>query len=133
MFQPRIVPPPRAVAGRFDHDGGGILRRVAEDALTHHGKPDICNTDQGSQLTGAAFTGKLIQDGIANSMDGEGTWRDTVFVERLRRSVSTRRYISEPKTPCPRRASIGRSTIAAGRIRALTVGHRSRPLHPAAT
>ncbi len=58
-----------------------------EDALARHGKPDIFNTDQGSQFTGAAFTGVLIENGIAISMDGKGAWRDNVFVERLWRSV----------------------------------------------
>ena len=52
-----------------------------------HGKPDIFNTDQGSQFTGAAFTGMLADNGIAISMDGKGVWRDNVFVERLWRSV----------------------------------------------
>ena len=58
-----------------------------EDALARHGKPEIFNTDQGSQFTGAAFTGVLAGNGIAISMDGKGAWRDNVFVERLWRSV----------------------------------------------
>jgi putative transposase len=58
-----------------------------EEALVKHGKPEIFNTDQGSQFTGAAFTGLLIKNGIAISMDGKGAWRDNVFVERL--SVGT--------------------------------------------
>jgi transposase InsO family protein len=58
-----------------------------EDALARHGKPDIFNTDQGSQFTGAAFTGVLTDNGMAISMDGKGAWRDNVFVERLWRSV----------------------------------------------
>ena len=58
-----------------------------EDALARHGKPEIFNTDQGSQFTGAAFTGALASNGIAISMDGKGAWRDNVFVERLWRSV----------------------------------------------
>jgi putative transposase len=58
-----------------------------EDALARHGKPDIFNTDQGSQFTGTAFTGVLIKSAIAISMDGKGAWRDNVFVERLWRSV----------------------------------------------
>ena len=43
-----------------------------EDALARHGKPEIFNTDQGSQFTGAAFTGVQIEHGIAISMDGKG-------------------------------------------------------------
>ena len=45
------------------------------------------NTDQGSQFTSAAFTGLLLKNSIAISMDGRGSWRDNVFVERLWRSV----------------------------------------------
>jgi putative transposase len=58
-----------------------------EDALARHGKPEIFNTDQGSQFTGSAFTGLLAKNDIAISMDGKGAWRDNVFVERLWRSV----------------------------------------------
>ena len=52
-----------------------------EDAMARHGKPNILNTDQGSQFTGSAFTGVLASNGIAISMDGKGAWRDNVFVE----------------------------------------------------
>jgi hypothetical protein len=55
--------------------------------MARHGKPEIFNTDQGSQFTGAAFTGLLANNGIAISMDGKGAWRDNVFVERLWRSI----------------------------------------------
>jgi putative transposase len=58
-----------------------------EDALARHGKPEIFNTDQGSQFTGTAFTSVLVKNDIAISMDGKGAWRDNVFVERLWRSV----------------------------------------------
>jgi putative transposase len=58
-----------------------------EEALAKHGKPDIFNTDQGSQFTGAAFTNVLHRNDIAISMDGKGAWRDNVFVERLWRSI----------------------------------------------
>jgi len=58
-----------------------------EEALDRHGKPDIMNTDQGSQFTSQAFTGLLKEKGIRISMDGKGAWRDNVFVERLWRSV----------------------------------------------
>src|SRR6478735_541734 len=58
-----------------------------EDALARYGKPEIFNTDQGSQFTGQTFTGALAGNGIAISMDGKGAWRDNVFVERLWRSV----------------------------------------------
>ena len=53
-----------------------------EDALARHGKPEIFNTDQGSQFTGAAFTGVLADNGVAISMDGRGAWRDNVLFAR---------------------------------------------------
>ena len=58
-----------------------------QEAFTRHGQPEIFNTDQGSQFTGAAFTHELKTRGIAISMDGKGSWRDNVFVERLWRSI----------------------------------------------
>ena len=80
-----------------------------EDALARHGKPDIFNTDQGSQFTGAAFTGLLASNGIAISMDGKGAWRDNVFVERLWRSVKYEEvYLRAYESVSEARASIGR-------------------------
>jgi putative transposase len=58
-----------------------------EEALTKYGKPEIFNTDQGSQFTSDAFTGVLIANKIAISMDGKGAWRDNVLVERIWKSV----------------------------------------------
>jgi putative transposase len=70
---------------------------------------DIFNTDQGSQFTGAAFTGVLASHGIAISMDGRGAWRDHVFVERLWRSVKYEEvYLRAYDTVSAARASIGR-------------------------
>jgi putative transposase len=57
-----------------------------EEAL-HQGRPDIFNTDQGSQFTGDGFTGVLRGHGVAISMDGRGRFADNIFVERLWRSV----------------------------------------------
>jgi putative transposase len=80
-----------------------------EDALARHGRPDIFNTDQGSQFTSAAFTGVLASNGIAISMDGKGAWRDNVFVERLWRSVKYEEvYLRAYETVGEARASIGR-------------------------
>jgi putative transposase len=80
-----------------------------EDALARYGKPDIFNTDRGSQFTGAAFTGALIKNGIAISMDGKGAWRDNVFVERLWRSVKYEEvYLRAYDSVSDARASIGR-------------------------
>src|SRR6202521_1329856 len=60
---------------------------AVEEALATYGRPEIFNTDQGSQVTSAAFTGQLLANKIAISTDGRGAWRDNVFVERLWRSV----------------------------------------------
>ena len=60
---------------------------AVEEALERYGVPDIFNTDQGSQFTSEAFTGLLKEAGIRISMDGRGSWRDNVFIERLWRSV----------------------------------------------
>ena len=80
-----------------------------EDALARFGKPDIFNTDQGSQFTGTAFTGVLIKNAIAISMDGKGAWRDNVFVERLWRSVKYEEvYLRAYDSVSEARASIGR-------------------------
>jgi len=58
-----------------------------EEALAGYGRPEIFNTDQGAQFTSLAFTEVLTKAGIAISMDGRGSWRDNVFVERLWRTV----------------------------------------------
>src|SRR5882672_2213964 len=60
-------------------------RRLA--ALARFGTPAIFNTDQGSQFTSAAFTGRLAAAGVKISMDGRGRWMDNVFIERLWRSL----------------------------------------------
>jgi putative transposase len=79
------------------------------DALEKHGKPEIFNTDQGSQFTGAAFTGVLADNAIAISMDGKGAWRDNVFVERLWRSVKYEEvYLRAYDSVSEARTSIGR-------------------------
>ena len=80
-----------------------------EEALAKHGRPEIFNTDQGSQFTSLDFTGVLLDANIAISMDGKGAWRDNVFVERLWRTVKyeevyLRAYDSVPQA----RSSISR-------------------------
>jgi putative transposase len=59
-----------------------------EAASRDCGLPTILNTDQGSQFTGTAFVGLVQQHGIALSMDGTGSWRDNLFIERLWKSVT---------------------------------------------
>ena len=58
-----------------------------EEAIAKYGRPEIMNTDQGSQYTSLAFTQYLKDNSIRISMDGKGAWRDNVFVERLWKSV----------------------------------------------
>jgi len=82
---------------------------AVEAALATYGRPEIFNTDQGSQFTSAAFTGLLLENKIAISMDGRGSWRDTVFVERLWRSVKYEEvYLRAYDSVGDARASLGR-------------------------
>lgn len=60
---------------------------AVEEALSRYGKPDIFNTDQGSQFTSIDFIKVLKDADISISMDGKRAWRDNVFVERLWRSI----------------------------------------------
>jgi putative transposase len=85
---------------------------AVEEALAKHGRPEIFNTDQGSQFTSAAFTGLLLENKIAVSMDGRGSWRDNVFVERLWRSVKYEEvYWRAYDSVADARASLGRYLI----------------------
>ncbi len=78
-----------------------------QEALAKHGKPEIFNTDQGSQFTSIDFTRVLLDAKIAISMDGKGSWRDNVFVERLWRSVKYEEvYLRAYETVPEARASI---------------------------
>ena len=80
-----------------------------EEALARHGRPEILNTDQGSQFTSTAFTDVLLKAGVIISMDGKGSWRDNVFVERLWRSIKYEEvYLKAYGTVAEARASIGR-------------------------
>jgi putative transposase len=80
-----------------------------EEALARHGRPEIFNTDQGSQFTSTVFTDVLLKADIAISMDGKGSWRDNVFVERLWRSIKYEEvYLKAYETVAEARASIDR-------------------------
>jgi len=80
-----------------------------KEALAKHGRPEIFNTDQGSQFTGNDFTSVLLDAKIAISMDGKGAWRDNVFVERLWRSVKYEEvYLRAYDSVSEARASIAR-------------------------
>jgi len=60
---------------------------AVEAAIRDYGTPEILDTDQDSQFTGTTFVDLVQQHGIQISMDGKGSWRDNVFVERLWKSV----------------------------------------------
>ena len=80
-----------------------------EEALARHGRPDIFNTDQGSQFTSTEFIAVLKTAEVAISMDGRGAWRDNVFVERLWRTVKYEEvYLRAYTGVTEARASIGR-------------------------
>jgi putative transposase len=79
-----------------------------QEALARYGKPEIFNTDQGSQFTGSAFTQVLLDAEIRISMDGRGRWMDNVFIERLWRSLKTEEvYLKAYENAREVRARIG--------------------------
>ena len=82
---------------------------AVEEALARHGKPEIFNTDQGSQFTSTEFIKVLASREIKISMDGKGAWRDNVFVERLWRTIKYEEVYLHAYANVPEaRASIGR-------------------------
>jgi putative transposase len=82
---------------------------AVEEALSKNEKPEIFNTDQGSQFTSDDFTGLLRKNGIDISMDGKGRWRDNVFVERVWKSIKYEEvYLHAYETVQEARTSIGK-------------------------
>jgi putative transposase len=65
----------------------GFCIEALREAMARHGRPEIFNTDQGSQFTSLDFTGVLKDAGVAISMDGRGRCMDNIFIERLWRSL----------------------------------------------
>ncbi len=112
----------------------GFCVEALEEAIGKHGKPEIFNSDQGNQFTREAFTSILEKNGIAISMDGKGSWRDNVFVERLWRSVKDEEvYLKAYDTVAEARASLSRYLDFFNRqrpIRALTGRRQTRPTSP---
>lgn len=78
----------RVLAWRLSNTmGTEFCIEALEEALARHGRPEIFNTDQGSQFTSPRFT-TVLQDAAVNiSMDGRGRWMDNVMIERLWRSL----------------------------------------------
>jgi putative transposase len=101
---------------------------AVEEALGRYGRPEIFNTDQGSQFTSMAFTRVLRENEIAISMDGRGSWRDNVFVERLWRSIKYEEvYLRAYDTVSDARASIGRYLAFYNARRPHSSLHRQTP------
>jgi len=87
----------------------GFCVAALEEALSRFGKPDIFNTDQGSQFTSLAFTSVLRDAEVRISMDGRGRWMDNVFIERLWRSLKYECvYLHAFETGSELRAGLGR-------------------------
>ena len=81
---------------------------AVDEAIGRYGTPEIFNTDQGSQFTSETFTEKLKKHSIRISMDGKGSWRDNVFVERLWRTIKYEEvYLKAYDSVREARASIG--------------------------
>ena len=80
-----------------------------QEAFAKYGQPEIFNTDQGSQFTSLDFTDALKARDIQISMDGKGSWRDNVFVERLWRSIKYEEvYLHAYESVSQAKAGIGR-------------------------
>lgn len=74
-------------------------KETLEEAIDRHGKPEIINTDQGSQFTSEVFTHSVLSRNIKLSMDGKGRAIDNVFIERLWRSVKYESiYLNPPES-----------------------------------
>jgi len=90
----------------------GISTRSVDDlvkAMARYGKPEIMNTDQGSQFTSIDFTRALKDAEILIGMDGKGAWRDNVFVERLWRTIKYEEvYLRAYDSVTAARESLGR-------------------------
>jgi transposase InsO family protein len=82
--------------------GADFCVAALEEALARYGRPEIFNTDQGSQFTSDDFIGILKRQGITISMDGKGRCMDNIFVERLWRSLKYEEVYRGAPAPEPR-------------------------------
>ena len=73
----------------------GFCLEALNEALERFGPPEIVNTDQGSQFTSDSFIHGLTSRNIRISMDGKGSWKDNVFIERFWKTVKIRGGISQ--------------------------------------
>ena len=97
------------LAWRLSNTLTSLFCLEALDEALSASKPEIFNSDQGSQFTATAFTGRLEAAGVAISMDGRGRALDNVFVERLWRSVKYEEvYLKDYQDGWEAEASLGR-------------------------
>ena len=98
-----------ALAWRLSNTlGADFCVEALEEALSGYGRPEIFNTDQGSQFTSDDFTGTLKDHGITISMDGKGRCMDNIFVERLWRSLKYEEvYLNAYTSVAEAKAGIG--------------------------
>jgi putative transposase len=88
--------------------GADFCVEALEEALDRYGRPEIFNTDQGSQFTSEDFISTLKEHGITISMDGKGRCMDNIFVERLWRSLKYEEvYLNAYATVAEAKAGIG--------------------------
>ena len=88
--------------------GAEFCVEALEEALVRYGRPEIFNTDQGSQFTSDDFTGTLKRHGVMISMDGKGRCMDNIFVERLWRSLKYEKvYLNAYATVAEAKTGIG--------------------------
>src|SRR6266852_1300689 len=88
--------------------GAEFCVEALEEALSRYGRPEIFNTDQGSQFTSDDFTGTLQRHRVTISMDGKGRYMDNIFVERLWRSLKYEEvYLNAYASVAEAKAGIG--------------------------
>jgi putative transposase len=88
--------------------GAEFCVEALEEALFQYGRPEIFNTDQGSQFTSNEFTGTLERHEVTISMDGKGRYMDNIFVERLWRSLKYEEvYLNAYASVAEAKAGIG--------------------------
>jgi putative transposase len=97
-----------------------------EEALARYGRPEIFNTDQGSQFTSSDFTGVLLREGIAISMDGKGRFMDNIFIERLWRSLKYEEVFIKSWRQGAALATILFTIIPKGYTRRWTITHQMK-------
>ena len=88
--------------------GADFCVEALEEALARYGRPEVFNTDQGSQFTSDDFTGILKRHEVTISMDGKGRCMDNIFVERLWRSLKYEEvYLNAYATVAEAKTGIG--------------------------